>query len=252
MTYRNDYRRSRYATEPAWRQQDGAVRRPRAPFRRPVRPRVSLVAALAVAAALAACAWYACASPGTLLGGASAPLSAGSGPASTPQAEWRAGEVPELYQRDTAWADARYAGTDFGESGCGPTCLAMAYIAATGNTDRTPSDLGALAERMGCASEDGTAWLFMTEGAAAIGLAAEELPADEMAVRRALNAGQPVICSMAPGDFTTTGHFIVLAGVDANGRLVIRDPNSPERTAAAWDFDRVLSQCRALWAYSVA
>jgi len=57
---------------------------------------------------------------------------------------------------------------------------------------------------------------------------------------------------MGPGDFTSTGHFIVLAGIDEHGRLEIRDPNSPERTAKTWDFDTVLRQCRNLWAYSAA
>ena len=40
--------------------------------------------------------------------------------------------------------------------------------------------------------------------------------------------------------------------IDEHGRLEIRDPNSPERTAKTWDFDTVLRQCRNLWAYSAA
>lgn len=58
--------------------------------------------------------------------------------------------------------------------------------------------------------------------------------------------------SYASGDFTTTGHFIVLTGIDDKGRLVIRDPNSSERTAKTWGFDTVLEQCRALWFYTAA
>ena len=69
---------------------------------------------------------------------------------------------------------------------------------------------------------------------------------------RALLSGSPVICSVGPGDFTSTGHFIVLAGIDEQGRLLVRDPNSPERTGKAWDFATVLGQCRAIWAYTAA
>lgn len=46
----------------------------------------------------------------------------------------RAGEVPILYQEDPAWSNATYAGDSFGETGCGPTCMTMAYVALTGKT----------------------------------------------------------------------------------------------------------------------
>lgn len=116
----------------------------------------------------------------------------------------------------------------------------------------TPADMGALSESLGAASTEGTAWTLMTDGAARLGLAATVLPADEASVRRAIVSGSPVICSVGPGDFTTTGHFVVLAGIDRKGRLIVRDPNSPERTAQSWDFQTVLSQCRAIWAYRAA
>ena len=160
--------------------------------------------------------------------------------------------MPSLYQQDPAWGRTSYAGDDFSETGCGPTCMAMVYVALTGRDDKTPADMGSLSEQLGCASSDGTAWLFMTEGAARLGLSSSEVSADEASVRRAILLGSPVICSVGPGDFTTTGHFIVLTGIDEQGRLIVRDPNSPERTAKTWDFDVVLRQCRALWSYTAA
>ena len=218
--------------------------------RRALFARATLAAALVLA--IAAAGWYAVGALTALGHGGAAGSTSSTAPQSTPRSAWRAGEVPALYQRDPAWAQASYAGDAFGESGCGPTCLTMAYVALTGRSDLTPADVGALSERLGCATADGTAWAFMTEGAAELGLIAEEIPADEASVRQAVVAGRPVICSVGPGDFTTTGHFIVLTGVNERGQLTIRDPNSPERTAEAWDFDTVLGQCRNLWAYSAA
>lgn len=211
-----------------------------------------LAIVLALLAALGGACWYAVSTLTGVVDGAQAGASSSSEPQSTPQSAWRAGEVPSLYQRDPAWANGTYAGDSFGTTGCGPTCLAMVYVALTGRTDMGPADMGAFSERLGCATPEGTAWAFMTEGAAELGLVAEEVPADEASVRRALLSGSPVVCSVGPGDFTSTGHFIVLAGIDEQGRLLVRDPNSPERTAKAWDFETVLGQCRAIWAYSAA
>lgn len=171
---------------------------------------------------------------------------------STPQREWQKGRIPALYQQDPAWAQGSYGGDSFGKSGCGPTCLSMVYIGLTGKDTFTPADAGILSENLGLASPEGTAWAYMTEGATTMGLIAEELPATESALRQALRAGKPVICSVGPGDFTSTGHFIVLYGINEHGNLLICDPNSPERTGKTWEFNTVLPQCLNIWAYSLA
>lgn len=167
---------------------------------------------------------------------------------STPRSAWRAGEVPALYQTDPQWASHPYAGGTLAENGCGPTCLAMAYIALTGRADYDPAAMADFAEEGGHTVDGMTAWTLMTQGAADLGLSSEELPADAGAVRAALGEGRVVIASVRPGDFTTTGHFIVLAGLTSSGALELRDPNSAERTAEAWDIERVLGQCNNLWA----
>ena len=51
-----------------------------------------------------------------------------------------------------------------------------------------------------------TSWAFMDEGARVLGLRSRELPADYQSVRKALDAGYPVIASVSKGDFTTQGH----------------------------------------------
>lgn len=169
---------------------------------------------------------------------------------STPQSEWQQGTVPMLYQTDPAWANEPYAGSDIKTAGCGPTCLSMVYVALTGKTDMGPSEMAAFSEKGGFVQDGMTAWAFMVDGAAELGLSAEELPASEDALVSALEEGRPVIASMVPGDFTTTGHFIVIAGVDDSGKLIVRDPNSAERSAQAWDAQTILAQCANLWAYS--
>ena len=56
---------------------------------------------------------------------------------------------------------------------------------------------------------------------------------------------------MGPGDFTTTGHFIVLSGTDGNGNVIVNDPNSIANSSKTWDIDKIMSQMRNLWGYSL-
>ncbi|WP_239471100.1 C39 family peptidase [Olsenella uli] len=205
--------------------------------------RTPLLALLAVAAvgliALAASALFA----------ASSPAAAAEPATSTPRSEWHAGEVPYLYQTDPAWSQEPYAGGTVEKNGCGPTCLSMAYVALTGRTDLDPAQMAAFAERGGYVQDGMSTWTLMSEGAEQLGLSSEELPADADVVRAALSAGKVVICSVRPGDFTSAGHFIVLAGLTEDGEVEVRDPNSAARSHA-WDPDRVLGQCANLWALS--
>lgn len=169
---------------------------------------------------------------------------------STPKSEWHQGEVPTLFQTDPAWAHDPYAGSDIATSGCGPTCLSMVYTAITGKTDMGPVEMAAFSEANGYVQDGMTAWALMSDGASELGLSVEELPASESVLSEALEEGRPVIASMLPGDFTTVGHFIVIVGKDSSGKLVVRDPNSVERSMQTWDAQLVLGQCANLWAYS--
>ena len=173
-------------------------------------------------------------------------------PTSTPRSQWARGAVPFLYQIDEEWADAPYAGASVAESGCGPTCLSMVYVALTGKTDRDPAAMAAFSEQGGYVESGMTAWRLMSDGARTIGLRSRELSASADAIRAELRAGRPVICSVGPGDFTTKGHFIVLSGVNENGDVIVHDPNSEQRSLQPWDPDRIISQCLNLWSFERA
>lgn len=169
---------------------------------------------------------------------------------STPSSEWKKGTTPYLYQTDSAWAETKYADGTISTHGCGPTCLSMAYIALTGKNDKDPEKMAQYSEREGFIDSGVTSWLLMSQGARMLGLSSKELPLDAQVVRQHIGAGNQIICSVSPGDFTTEGHFILIAGIDGKGNLIVRDPNSPERSHLTWDINRVLSQCRNIWALS--
>lgn len=96
----------------------------------------------------------------------------------------------------------------------------------------------------------GSAWSLMTEGAAKMGLNGTEMSCDAETIRRTLEDGHVIICAMRPGDFTTAGHFLVLAGVTQDGEVIINDPNSRKNSRRTWDLERVVPQIKNLWKYS--
>lgn len=161
-------------------------------------------------------------------------------------------EFPLLLQWDKRWGYVSYGGSIIGLSGCGPTCLSMVLISLTGQTDQTPAQVASFSEASGYYVEgSGTAWSLMTEGASRLGLSARELSLDESVMKAALDRGEPIICTVGAGDFTTQGHFILLYDYNEQGFLV-NDPNCIARSQQAWTFERLRGQIKNLWAYTSA
>lgn len=162
------------------------------------------------------------------------------------------GKIPLYIQWDRQWGYASYGNGMIALDGCGPTCLSMVFVGLTGDTSLNPKAMADYSVRNGYITENAaTSWSLMTYGAEALGLSSKELPLDSEIIRRELNAGHPIICSMRPGDFTTTGHFIVLTGVSADGQITVNDPNSPARSEKTWELASILPQIKNLWSFSI-
>lgn len=163
------------------------------------------------------------------------------------------GEIPLYLQKDRRWRKERYGSDAMGVTGCGPTCLSMVLCGLRRDEKWMPARVANWAEREGYyVSGSGSSWSLMTEGAAKLGLRAKQLPLQEGVIRERLQAGHPIICIMGPGDFTDAGHFIVLSGMDEEGNIVVKDPNSRENSEKDWDLRRLMCQMKNLWAYSNA
>lgn len=161
--------------------------------------------------------------------------------------------VPLLLQWDGRWGYQDYGSSSIAVSGCAPTSLSIAAAYLTGDSTVTPYQVARYADEHGYyIPGQGTSWSLLSEGAAAFGISCRQLSLDKAQIDAALDAGQPVICSMLPGDFTTEGHFIVLAGRASDGAYEVRDPNSVKRSEKTWSYDRLSGQIAALWACSRA
>ncbi|MBR1931427.1 MAG: C39 family peptidase [Lachnospiraceae bacterium] len=160
------------------------------------------------------------------------------------------GGIPLFLQWDERWGYERYGDDFLAITGCGPTCLSMVYVGLTGDTALHPYAMAQLAEKDGYyVWGSGSSWSMMTGLAEEIGLEAKELIFDEKHILDALWEGRPIICIMGAGDFTTTGHFIVLTGVTEEGEIVVHDPNSLTNSEKTWDLHTIMKQIRNLWVY---
>ena len=160
------------------------------------------------------------------------------------------GQVPLLLQWDERWGYAFYADDMIAVNGCGPTAIAMVAAGLTGDNTVTPYKVAQFSAGNGYyAGDSGTSWTLMTDGAQQFGIYGEEMGLSEDEVFSALENGHPIICSMRPGDFTTTGHFIMLTGIE-DGKIQVNDPNSRVRSEKLWDYSRLEYQINNLWVYT--
>lgn len=155
--------------------------------------------------------------------------------------------VPLMMQWDTRWGYIRYGSDVVGLTGCGPVCLAMAGYYVTGDEKFAPDKMVEFAWENGYYSfGNGSSWTLISEGGEKLGLDVTEIPLVKQRILDNLAAGNPIICAMGPGDFTTSGHYIVLVGTE-DGLIRVNDPNSYANSEKLWSYEEMESQFRNLW-----
>ncbi len=161
--------------------------------------------------------------------------------------DFTSGTVPLLMQWDPRWGYDLYGDSMIGLAGCGPTCMTMVYLYFTEDISVNPRTMAQFAYKNGYYVNGGTSWDLWTEGAEKLGLKGEELPLDQARMEKALDGGRLIVCSMRPGDFTTTGHFILLYDYDEKG-FYVHDPNRRSNSEKQWTYETLSGQIKNLWA----
>ena len=161
------------------------------------------------------------------------------------------GEIPALIQWDERWGYAPYGSeTIIAVSGCGPTALSMVISGLLQDASITPAVVADYASSNGYLDENlDTKWELMTNGVEHFGISGSILGLDENAMINVLSVGCPIICSMGPGIFTTTGHFIVLTGYQ-DGAFAVHDPASKVRTSQTYTFQEISGQIKNMWYFA--
>ena len=159
--------------------------------------------------------------------------------------------VPLYLQWDKRWGYTPYGGDMIANAGCGPTCLSMVATHLLQDPSLNPRAISRFSEDYGyCEPGFGSRWSLIYEGGEMLGLKVYEISCDEDGIIENLEAGNPIICLVGPGDFTYGGHFIVLTDY-IDGQIKINDPNSVKNSEKLWNFDDIKDQIDMLWVCTV-
>ncbi len=159
--------------------------------------------------------------------------------------------IPLYLQYQSPWGNIPYGGGTIATSGCGPTCLAMVTSYLT-ESEVYPSDIAAWAGNTYYVPGVGSSWGIYPAAARHWNLSCQSISLSVEIISRELSAGHPVIMSMGPGTFTKSGHFIVLSGIDEDGRIYVNDPNDNDRKKfheKTFDLPGVIAEGRAAWSF---
>ena len=159
--------------------------------------------------------------------------------------------VPLFVQWDKRWGYEKYSGNFFAASGCGPTTLSMVVVYLTHNREASPIAVAKYSKEAGYSVDgSGSSWTLISEGCMHYGVKAKTVALDESRMKAELDEVHPIVVNVGPGDFTDTGHFMVITGYDDEG-FSINDPNSIEKSGKRWLFRNISSQIRAVWSMYV-
>lgn len=167
-------------------------------------------------------------------------------------------------QTDPRWKNHNYSAKGekktIGSSGCGPTAAAM-VIATLQDKNVTPVTTAQWSMAHAYkALNQGTYYTYFIPQMSVYGIACKRLNTSNLygkssssAHNEALNAlknGDWVIACMGKGNWTSSGHFILLYGYE-NGYVYINDPASTKATRVKNTWALFASQVKYMWTISV-
>ncbi len=161
--------------------------------------------------------------------------------------------IPRLYQDDYRQTVCYWNGKakSVASSGCGAASVSMVIAYLTGNIEQNPYTLFRKAVKSGQYYGHGLGHHTLSMLAAEYGVNSEWIVGSEAAIRKALEAGKPIIAHMGPGNFTAEGHYIVLRGLTQNGLILVNDPNSRSNSHKAFPLKTILRQARTSASFMV-
>lgn len=155
----------------------------------------------------------------------------------------RTKDIKLIYQNDEPQSSHAYGTGTIGIDGCGIASITM--VLNYYDNKVTPMDV---ADQYGSYNTlGGTAWSIFYQVSKDYNLSYRNLGNNIDSVIDQLKKNHPVIVSVGPGDFTVSGHLMVIREYK-NGKLYINDPYNRGNYNKGWDPSRIQSQSMNFWA----
>lgn len=162
-------------------------------------------------------------------------------------------KFPLFLQWDERWGYVEYGTSMISIGGCGPVCLSMVLFSLTRDESFTPDFCANYAmEKNYFIPGTGTKWALFETAPKTFGVSSQKIDNDIDQITEALEAEKMLVFSVAPGHFTTFGHFIVIYGMDEEGLLLVNDPNCVYRSTVHWDYEEIKKEIKAVWSFEKA
>lgn len=151
-------------------------------------------------------------------------------------------EVVYFNQLDARYCNKPYGTDHIGGYGCGPTAMSIVVSSLTSDTV-DPVEMSEWAYKNGYWCSKSGSYHSLIPGAAqhwnlpVTGCTASE----PQRIIDALAEGKLVVALMAKGHFTSSGHFIVLRGVQ-DEKILVADPSSYNRSQKLWDLSIIVNE----------
>ena len=151
--------------------------------------------------------------------------------------------------------DEAYGSYNIKEAGCCPTCLAMVLTYLT-KDNVLPTDLtDTMSKYLYPDGTDVTGNCYY-DTCSKYNIKPTMLNwQDKTEVQQALETNKPLILNVSTGNFTGSGHYIVLLGLDDKGDVIVADPNNINTSVQSYSLDSLLNQTHqigaACWSFEV-
>lgn len=151
-------------------------------------------------------------------------------------------QLKVVYYNQADYPGEKIGGSTIQAAGCGPTAVAVCYSSLTGKKADVPKMCDQVYKHGWYYTGQGCSHSVVPGLSKLYGLNCKGLGYSKDAVEKALRAGHPVVALMGPGDFTDSGHFVVLTRMVGKDQVKIADVGSRANTYKTWSLKDVVQQ----------